>query len=71
MGYDCVCGINMFLDLFYKKSGKLKIKVRVNLEEIAFDKKYISRDQLRDLATPLSKNEYGEYLMKIVDKKKQ
>jgi len=39
------------------------------LEEIAFDKKYISRDQLSELATPLSKNEYGEYLMKIVDKK--
>jgi glucose-1-phosphate thymidylyltransferase len=37
--------------------------------EIAFDKKYISRDQLRELATPLSKNDYGEYLMKIVDKK--
>ncbi len=37
--------------------------------KIAFDKKYISRDQLRELAAPLSKNEYGEYLMKIVDKK--
>jgi len=51
-----------------KKLQSLKIAC---LEEIAFDKEYISRDQLRELATPLSKNEYGEYLMKIVDKKKQ
>jgi len=39
------------------------------LEEIAFDKEYISREQLLELAAPLSKNEYGEYLIKIVDKK--
>ena len=41
------------------------------LEKIAIDKKYITGEQLRDLATPLSKNENGEYLMKIVEKKKQ
>jgi len=55
-----------FIHTIEKRQG-LKIAC---LEEIAFDKKYISRDQLRELATPLSKNEYGEYLMKIVDKKK-
>jgi len=48
-----------FINTFEKRQG---IK-------IAFDKKYISRDQLRKLATPLIKNEYGKYLMKIVDKK--
>jgi len=56
-----------FIHTIEKRQG-LKIAC---LEEIAFDKKYISRDQLRELATPLSKNEYGEYLMKIIDKKKQ
>jgi len=56
-----------FIHTIEKRQG-LKIAC---LEEIAFDKKYISRDQLRELATPLSKNEYGEYLMRIVDKKKQ
>jgi len=54
-----------FIHTIEKRQG-LKIAC---LEEIAFDKKYISREQLRELATPLSKNEYGEYLMKIVDKK--
>jgi len=56
-----------FIHTIEKRQG-LKIAC---LEEIAFDKKYISREQLSDLATPLSKNEYGEYLMNIVDKKKQ
>jgi len=56
-----------FIHTIEKRQG-LKIAC---LEEIAFDKKYISREQLRELATPLSKNEYGEYLMRIVDQKKQ
>ncbi len=56
-----------FIHTIEKRQG-LKIAC---LEEIAFDKKYISREQLRELATPLSKNEYGEYLMKILDKMKQ
>lgn len=53
-----------FVHTIEKRQG-LKIAC---IEEIAFDKKYISREQLRELATPLSKNEYGKYLMKIVDK---
>jgi len=56
-----------FIHTIEKRQG-LKIAC---LEEIAYDKNYISRDQLRELATPLSKNEYGQYLMKLADKKKQ
>lgn len=33
------------------------------LEEIAFEKGYISKEQLLDLAQPLLKNQYGEYLV--------
>ncbi|MBL7870150.1 MAG: glucose-1-phosphate thymidylyltransferase RfbA [Cyclobacteriaceae bacterium] len=40
------------------------------LEEIAFRKGYISKDQLTDLAKPLLKNQYGQYLMKIMNEKK-
>jgi len=54
-----------FIHTIEKRQG-LKIAC---LEEIAFDKKYISREQLRELATPVGKNEYGEYLMRIVEKK--
>lgn len=39
------------------------------LEEIAYRKKYISRDQLIALAKPLAKNQYGLYLLKIANEK--
>ncbi|PZR40455.1 MAG: glucose-1-phosphate thymidylyltransferase [Azospira oryzae] len=39
------------------------------LEEIAFRKGYISKEQVIDLAKPLLKNQYGQYLMKIVNEK--
>ncbi|MFN0117588.1 MAG: glucose-1-phosphate thymidylyltransferase RfbA [Elusimicrobiota bacterium] len=38
------------------------------LEEIAFHFKYISPDQLKKLAEPL-KNEYGKYLLQLIEKK--
>jgi glucose-1-phosphate thymidylyltransferase len=40
------------------------------LEEIAFQKGYISREKLYDLAKTLLKNEYGKYLMKAAGTKK-
>ncbi len=36
------------------------------LEEIAYSKGYITRDQLLDLAKPLSGNQYGEYLINLL-----
>ncbi len=41
------------------------------IEEIAYRKGYITADQLAELAKPLSKNQYGQYLLKILDKKNQ
>ncbi|MFJ7975565.1 glucose-1-phosphate thymidylyltransferase RfbA [Peribacillus sp. JNUCC 23] len=38
------------------------------LEEIAFRKGYISREQLLALAKPLEKSDYGKYLTRIVDR---
>jgi glucose-1-phosphate thymidylyltransferase len=63
--HDSLLDAGQYVATIEKRQG-LKIAC---LEEIAFDKKYISREQLRELATPLRKNEYGKYLMKIVDKK--
>jgi glucose-1-phosphate thymidylyltransferase len=37
------------------------------IEEIAFRKGWVSADQLRELARPLAKNEYGKYLHQIAD----
>ncbi|WPK12470.1 glucose-1-phosphate thymidylyltransferase RfbA [Lysinibacillus louembei] len=39
------------------------------LEEIAFRKGYISKEQLLELAEPLKKNGYGQYLIKLANKK--
>ncbi|MGZ3769108.1 MAG: glucose-1-phosphate thymidylyltransferase RfbA [Bdellovibrio sp.] len=38
------------------------------LEEIAYKKGYISKDQVLTLANPVSKNAYGKYLLKLVSK---
>ena len=35
------------------------------LEEIAYRKGYITKDQLIDLAEPLKKNGYGQYLLRL------
>lgn len=37
------------------------------LEEIAYRKGYISRNQLIKLAEPLKKNEYGKYMMRLAE----
>lgn len=37
-----------------------------NLEEIAYRMGYITADQVRELAQPLKKNEYGQYLLRLI-----
>ena len=37
-----------------------------NLEEVAFRKGWISADDVRKLAKPLCKNEYGKYLLRLI-----
>ncbi|WP_270805161.1 MULTISPECIES: glucose-1-phosphate thymidylyltransferase RfbA [unclassified Aeromonas] len=37
-------------------------------EEIAYRQKFITADQVRELAAPLAKNTYGQYLLKMVGK---
>lgn len=37
------------------------------VEEIAYRRKYISKEQLKQLAEPLKKTEYGKYLLKMAD----
>jgi len=40
------------------------------IEEIAFNKGYISNEQLLDLARPMAKNQYGEYLISLIRQKR-
>ena len=53
-----------FIQTIEKRQG-LKVAC---LEEIAFEKGYISREKLLELAAPLKKNEYGQYLMRLATK---
>ena len=50
-----------FIAIIEKRQG-LKVAC---VEEIAFLKGYISKQQLIDLAQPLAKNQYGQYLLKL------
>ncbi|HET8887179.1 MAG TPA: glucose-1-phosphate thymidylyltransferase RfbA [Salinimicrobium sp.] len=54
-----------FIHTIEKRQG-LKVAC---LEEIAFEKKYISKEELLALAEPLKKNGYGQYLIKRAEKK--
>ena len=37
-----------------------------NLEEIAYRMGYITKEQVLELAQPLKKNEYGQYLLRLI-----
>ena len=54
-----------FIQTIEKRQG-LKVAC---LEEIAFEMGAISKERLIDLATPLSKNEYGQYLLRLANRK--
>ncbi len=49
-----------FIEIIERRQG-LKVAC---IEEIAFEKGYINKDQLIDLARPLAKNPYGQYLLR-------
>ncbi|HEU0283251.1 MAG TPA: glucose-1-phosphate thymidylyltransferase RfbA [Gallionella sp.] len=53
---------SMFIQTLEKRQG-LKISCP---EEIAYRKAYISAEQLKKLAAPLAKNEYGQYLLALL-----
>ncbi|HKJ79622.1 MAG TPA: glucose-1-phosphate thymidylyltransferase RfbA [Prolixibacteraceae bacterium] len=65
--HDSLLQAGNFIATIEQRQG-LKISC---IEEIAFKKGFINRDQLLDLARPLAKNQYGEYLLRLADKQIQ
>ncbi len=61
--HDSLSEASTFVEVIEKRQG-LKIAC---LEGIAFENGWITAEQLRELARPLLKNEYGKYLMKLAD----
>ena len=59
--HDSLLQASNFISTIENRQG-LKVAC---LEEIAFNKGYINKEQLLKLAEPLKKNEYGKYLLKV------
>lgn len=60
--HDALLEAGQFIEIIEKRQG-LKIACP---EEIAYMMKYISSEQLFELAEPMLKNEYGKYLINIL-----
>lgn len=58
--HESLLEASSFIETIEKRQG-LKVAC---LEEIAFENGYISKDKLLELAEPLKKNQYGQYLIR-------
>ena len=61
--HESLMQASRFVETIEKRQG-LKVAC---LEEIAFRLKYIDANQLRNLAYPLKKNGYGQYLLNLIN----
>ena len=59
--HDSLSEASTFIEVIEKRQG-LKIAC---LEEIAFKKGWISKEDLKELAKPMEKNDYGKYLIQL------
>lgn len=65
--HDSLSEASTFIEVIEKRQG-LKIAC---LEEIAFKRGWIDRQQLKSLADPMAKNDYGRYLLRIAEDKQK
>ena len=61
--HDELLGASTFIETIEKRQG-LKVAC---IEEIAFDKGYISKKQLVSIASEMSRSQYGQYLLSLID----
>lgn len=65
--HDSLADASIFVEVIEKRQG-LKIAC---LEGIAYRQGWISEDKLREVAQPMLKNQYGQYLLKVMDEVKR
>ncbi len=65
--HDSLSEASTFVEVIEKRQG-LKIAC---LEGIAYRRGWISEERMRELAAPMLKNQYGQYLLKVIDECKQ
>ena len=61
--HDSLSEASTYIEVLEKRQG-LKVAC---LEGIAFRKGWITADKMRELAKPMLKNQYGQYLLQVVD----
>ncbi len=61
--HDSLAEASTFVEVIEKRQG-LKVAC---LEGIAYRKGWISAERLREIAQPMLKNQYGQYLLKVID----
>ena len=65
--HDSLSEASTFVEVIEKRQG-LKIAC---LEGIAYRNGWISEEKMRELAKPMLKNQYGQYLLKVIDEMKE
>ena len=61
--HDSLSEASTFIEVIEKRQG-LKVAC---LEAIAFRQGWITADKLREVAQPMAKNQYGQYLLRLAD----
>ena len=64
--HDSLSEASTFVEVIEKRQG-LKIAC---LEGIAYRNGWITEEKMRELAQPMLKNQYGQYLLKVIEEKK-
>ena len=65
--HDSLSEASIYIEVLEKRQG-LKIAC---LEDIAYRQGWISEQRMRELAEPMLKNQYGQYLLKVIDELKE
>ena len=65
--HDSLAEASTFVEVIEKRQG-LKIAC---LEGIAYRNGWITEDRMREIAQPMLKNQYGQYLIKVIDECKE
>ena len=65
--HDSLSEASNFIETIEKRQG-LKVAC---LEAIAYRRGWISEEKMRELARPMLKNQYGQYLLKVIDEMKE
>ena len=64
--HDSLSEASVFVEVIEKRQG-LKLAC---LEGIAYRKGWISEEKMREVAAPMLKNQYGQYLLKVIEELK-